>query len=432
MAKEWKKSRSTTKSLGDLVDMGLLHSPELGGWRAPEGESYPDLRAGEIVVFEDFIKRGFGVPVHPFLQGLLLYYEIGICNLHPNSILLISTFIHLCEAYVGIEPHFDLFRYLFCLRKKGAVGGSKVAGGVYLNLRDGMKNRYLHCPWNTSLTEWYRKWFYVREEPGSSTFCDVGYIPEKRASWTDRPEFDGPVADLMKLIDWSRLDGLGVVGNFICRRVMPCQKRVHSAYEYAGSADPTRMRSEILEKAEVQQLLNELFNFADGGFIRGSDRVQAFKLGRPAPKVCSRFCFSIRISSAVDSSLLLLQIGDVDRCTVYVSLAPGMENPAGEVPPEEDAARCTHYTSSEEDQARPVPTSEERVAGKRPLPADPLPTPNLPAESSQAPKRRRLVRIVDDDDDDEEAAPSLVRRPRGRLDNAPAATDRVASDAPAP
>ena len=82
----------------------------------------------------------------------------------------------------------------------------------------------------------------------------MGYIPEKRVSWTDRPEFTGHVADLMKLIDWSRFDGLGVVGNFICRRVMPCQKRVHSANEYAGSQDPTRMIPEILEKAEVQQL----------------------------------------------------------------------------------------------------------------------------------------------------------------------------------
>jgi len=109
MAKEWKKSRSNTRSLNDLVEMGLLHNQELGGWRAPEGESYPDPRAGEIVVFEDYFKRGFGVPVHPFLQGLLIYYEIGICNLHPNSILLVSTFIHLCEVYVGIEPHFDLF-----------------------------------------------------------------------------------------------------------------------------------------------------------------------------------------------------------------------------------------------------------------------------------------------------------------------------------
>ena len=113
MAKEWKKSRSSVRSLNDLVGMGLLHSQELDGWRAPEGESYLNPRAGEIVVFEDFFKRGFGVPVDPFLQGFLLYYEIGICNLHPNSILLISTFIHLCEACVGIEPHFDLFCYLF-------------------------------------------------------------------------------------------------------------------------------------------------------------------------------------------------------------------------------------------------------------------------------------------------------------------------------
>jgi len=173
MAKEWKKSRSNMRSLNDLVEMGLLHNQELGGWRAPEGERYPDPRAGEI----------------------------GICNLHPNSILLVVTFIHLCEAFVGIEPHFDLFHYLFYLRKKGAVGGSKIAGGVYLNLCDGMKNRYLICPWNTSLSEWYKRWFYMREEPGSATFCDVGYIPEKRVSWTDRPEYAGQVSELMTLID---------------------------------------------------------------------------------------------------------------------------------------------------------------------------------------------------------------------------------------
>jgi len=108
-----------------------------------------------------------------------------------------------------------------------------------------------------------------------------------------------------------------------------------------------------------------------------------------------------------------------------------MENPVGEDPPEEDAARCTHYTSSEEDQARPVPTTEDRVAGKRPIAADPLPAPTLPAESSRAPKRRRLVRI-DDDEEEEEAVPSLVRRPHGRPDSVPATADRVASDPPAP
>jgi len=60
MAKEWKKSWSSTRSLNHLVGMGLLHIQEIGGWRAPEGESYPDPRAGEIVVFEDFSKGALG------------------------------------------------------------------------------------------------------------------------------------------------------------------------------------------------------------------------------------------------------------------------------------------------------------------------------------------------------------------------------------
>jgi hypothetical protein len=33
------------------------------------------------------------------LQGLCNYYEISICNLHPNSVLLVACFIHLCEAW---------------------------------------------------------------------------------------------------------------------------------------------------------------------------------------------------------------------------------------------------------------------------------------------------------------------------------------------
>jgi len=103
-----------------------------------------------------------------------------------------------------------------------------------------------------------------------------------------------------------------------------------------------------------------------------------------------------------------------------------MENPVGVDPSKDDAARCARYTSSEEEQTHPAST--DRVAGKRPLAADPSPAKALPAESSQAPKRRRLVRITDDDNEEEEATPSLVRRPRSRPDVAPATTGRVTSD----
>jgi hypothetical protein len=146
MKKEWRKSKATESSINDLVSLGVLQNKALGGWRASDSKSFHDPQPGEIVVFEDFFKRRFGVPIHPFLQGLCLYYEIGICNLHPNSILLVSTFIHLCEAFDGFAPHFDLFCYLFCLRKKGSKRGSQITGGVYLTLHDGMKSEYLSCP----------------------------------------------------------------------------------------------------------------------------------------------------------------------------------------------------------------------------------------------------------------------------------------------
>jgi hypothetical protein len=44
----------------------------------------------------------------------------------PNSITIISTSVHLCKAYLGIAPHFHLWRHFFELKKtgKGVVIGS--------------------------------------------------------------------------------------------------------------------------------------------------------------------------------------------------------------------------------------------------------------------------------------------------------------------
>ena len=34
---------------------------------------------------------------------------VQVHHLTPNLIIHISIFVHLCEAFLGIEPHFDLF-----------------------------------------------------------------------------------------------------------------------------------------------------------------------------------------------------------------------------------------------------------------------------------------------------------------------------------
>jgi hypothetical protein len=94
----------------------------------------------------------------------------------------VSIFITLCESYLGIQPPFNLWWHFFCLKKKGGVGGSKIAGGAYLNLWDGMKAEYLNVPLSSSIRDWYMKWFYVQQEHEPFVVCDVAQILEQQES----------------------------------------------------------------------------------------------------------------------------------------------------------------------------------------------------------------------------------------------------------
>lgn len=82
---------------------------------------------------------------------MLLYYGISLCHLNPNSICHISIFTNLCEAFLGIDPHFNLFCHFFYLKPFFGSGSPKVVGSCYLVLRDGMASQYIHVPLNTSM-----------------------------------------------------------------------------------------------------------------------------------------------------------------------------------------------------------------------------------------------------------------------------------------
>ena len=104
------------------------------------------------------------------------FWRVSLCNLHPNTILHISIFIHFCEVYLRVLPHFNLFRHLFWLKKKSG-GGSKVVGGMYLQLHDRMAGEYITVPLNTSLKGWNAMWFYMKQS--HPTICyDVEHILE--------------------------------------------------------------------------------------------------------------------------------------------------------------------------------------------------------------------------------------------------------------
>jgi hypothetical protein len=113
-AKEWKKSKLKIEDLLALVNSGFLWEKEMDLWRAAAGDPYPmEKNPDEIPMFARFVERGLAVPASDFFKGLLRYYNIEYLNLNPNRIFHVSVFVHFCEAFVGIKPHWILFRKFF-------------------------------------------------------------------------------------------------------------------------------------------------------------------------------------------------------------------------------------------------------------------------------------------------------------------------------
>ena len=97
-----------------LVRRGLLRTQTLAEeWLLPGEEDVLSPPDGYVVSFTHFHERGFMTPIHRFLQGLLHYYKIKLQHLNPNGIQHMAAFIALCKGFLGISPHFNLWRYFF-------------------------------------------------------------------------------------------------------------------------------------------------------------------------------------------------------------------------------------------------------------------------------------------------------------------------------
>ncbi|MBB6642133.1 hypothetical protein H7F02_19000, partial [Proteus mirabilis] len=71
-----------------------------------------------------------GFPLHPFVYGLMFYYELDFHDLAPNFVLNISVFIVVCEAFLRIKPHFGLCLQIFCVKPKIVSSQQAKCGGA--------------------------------------------------------------------------------------------------------------------------------------------------------------------------------------------------------------------------------------------------------------------------------------------------------------
>jgi hypothetical protein len=137
---------------------GLLRPKTEVDWRPVAGEEFPTEGTSKAVIFLAYIERGLRVLVDDFFHDLLFFYRIEVMLLVPNAITIISSFIHLCEAYLGITPHFHLWWHFFDLKK---TGKSNVVGSIGFMLRRYMKPEYIDLVLPDNTTGWKQGWFYL-------------------------------------------------------------------------------------------------------------------------------------------------------------------------------------------------------------------------------------------------------------------------------
>jgi hypothetical protein len=83
-----------------------------------------------------------------YLHSLLRYYGLDLHHLTPSGVLHIVAFVTLCEAYLGINPDFDLSKYFFCVhRPQDPEAEVMISGGTFIHVKLGHgADCYLEMP----------------------------------------------------------------------------------------------------------------------------------------------------------------------------------------------------------------------------------------------------------------------------------------------
>jgi hypothetical protein len=123
---------------------------------------------GYIVVYVAFYERAFTMPSHRFLRSLLHFYGLELPLLTPSGILHMAAFITLCEAYMGMEPHFNLWNYFFhAWLGQGSGTEAVVLGHVDIFVRSRLQ----------------KVWFFLCNNPNAPLSVFMGSRPIPQPNW---------------------------------------------------------------------------------------------------------------------------------------------------------------------------------------------------------------------------------------------------------
>ncbi|KAK1652868.1 hypothetical protein QYE76_070673 [Lolium multiflorum] len=237
---DWSASTISKREENKMRSLGLISSVK-SDFVHPGTASRPRPPKGFTVMFVAFLFRGLSLPAHVFLRSLLFFYGIQLWQLTPNSILHLSIFITLCEAFLGIDPHWGLWRKIFYVKRHNGNDGPPVVGGVGFVVRKEVN--YFNYPMKDSVQGWRQKWFYLWDILASGRrsnvppFKDVLVVVPKKSWQNTLTTEESALADQLyeKVLDLKNagghtMCGTEVVSVFLKRRVQPVMSRAYQLW----------------------------------------------------------------------------------------------------------------------------------------------------------------------------------------------------------
>jgi hypothetical protein len=319
-ATNWVRSTITEKEVEKATADGLIAAED--SIRFPSTERIPKPPSGYRVMFLALLFRGLSLPAHEFLRGLLFVYGVQLHQLTPNSLLHIACFVTLCESFLGIEPHFTLWRSIFRLRPNVSLARKPELGGAVVSVRP--EAQYLEFSMAASVQGWRTKWFYIKDRK-SSPEDEFGLPPfdasqevKKLKSWDSLPS-DAEVAQILPLLSriqnlktglGGALSGTQLMAFFIQRRVQPLQHRLTKLWTYSGLEDPTRISEDLMSKEDVDKRVRNLTKLTKEHSVADL-KADFFDSVHPIPEVyiaASTFVKLLLISTCITLCLCTLLI----------------------------------------------------------------------------------------------------------------------------
>jgi hypothetical protein len=190
----------------------------------------------------------------------------------------------LCECFLGIKPHWALWRRIFAVWRPLPFQ----TGGFGSQVRPDVEYFNLQTPENNP--RWRTKWYYAKDKSsdgenfGFEEFQRTGVL-QPRVSWKhDISDEEMKITEpLMEKIQQLRatpkkeLLGIQLIRTFIERRIQPLTARAHCMWDYSDRRDSTRISQDELREAEIDQCVRT---------------IMSIKKKSPIPKIFGAVAFS--------------------------------------------------------------------------------------------------------------------------------------------